>query len=299
MVIPTLGRRPDALARALECLRAQTAPGDRHEVIVVVDAAGPEELPAVGAARQLRASRPGASAARNCGWRSARADLVLFLDDDVLADPGLVTEHLAAHALDPALSTAVLGDVRWADELRRTPLMRWLDGGIQFHYGELADGADAGWGRFYTANVSVRRDLLEALEGFDEKRFPFGYEDLDFSLRAQQRGGLVVRYRRAASAQHLHNPTIEEWRTRVERIAVSERRFVERHPDVEPYFLGRFQAALAAPPARGVSAHLAGILPGWVPWLGPRARASAETVYAQDLARRFVAAWARAGEAPG
>ena len=309
VVIPTLGRRPEVLGRALGCLERQSAGREDFEVIVVGDAAGeaadlPAGLPtdpptaAAAGARTLRAARPGASAARNHGWRAATAPLVLFLDDDVLADPGLVAEHLAAHAADPRPQLAVLGDVRWADELRRTPFMRWLDEGIQFDYGRLEDGQDAGWGRFYTANLSVKRELLERVGGFDEERFPFGYEDLDLGLRAHRDAGLELRYSRAASAQHLHQPRLVQWRTRVARIAASERRFVERHPEVEPHFLGRFGAASRAAPARGLSARLASVVPVWVPWLGPRAKASADAVFAQDLAPRFLAAWERAGDTP-
>ena len=36
--------------------------------------------------------------------------------------------------------------------------------------------------------MMVRRDLFEALGGFDERFSPFGPEDLDFSLRLQEAG---------------------------------------------------------------------------------------------------------------
>jgi GT2 family glycosyltransferase len=300
VVIPTLGRRPEVLARALACLDARTGGPASLEVVLVADAACAQGAePAAGfprlALRHLQAERAGASAARNAGWRAARAPLVLFLDDDILADPVAVAEHLAAHRDEPDPRTAVLGHVRWADELRSTALMRWLDDGIQFDYRWLRDGEDAGWGRFYTANLSIKRQLLERVGGFDEERFPFGYEDLDLALRLSRETGLRLRYRRAASAQHLHLPELAEWRTRVERIASSERRFVERHPDVEPYFLRRFSAAAAQPAPRGRGARLAAIAPPWVPWLGPRAQASAAAVFERDLAPRFLAAWERAG----
>ena len=56
----------------------------------------------------LRAGRPGASLARNLGWRSARADVVAFVDDDVRVAPGWRA------ALDEALAAAdfVCGGVR-------------------------------------------------------------------------------------------------------------------------------------------------------------------------------------------
>jgi GT2 family glycosyltransferase len=221
--------------------------------------------------------------------------VILFVDDDILADRELVAEHRAAHAAEPHERTCVLGDVRWARGLRVTPFMRWLDdGGLQFDYAGLRDGEDAGWGRMYTANASVKRSLLERLGGFDEVAFPYLYEDLDLARRAWDSGGLVVRYRRAASAEHLGASTLADWSARVERLAVAERAFVARYPDVAPHFFAFFSRAAEAAPARGRGRRLAGLLPPGTPVVGGRVRASAEASYAQTLAPLFLAAWERA-----
>ncbi len=296
--MPTLGRQYK-LERALERLAALTE--EDFTVTVVSDALDPDPSATAGRSvgvagwRHLQAGRPGASAARNVGWRATRAPVVLFVDDDILADRDLVSEHLAGHEAEPAERTCVLGDVRWAGEVRVTPFMRWLDaGGLQFDYGELSDGDDVGWGRMYTANVSVKRSLLERLGGFDEAGFPYLYEDLDLARRAVDDGGLVVRYRRSASAEHLGASTLEDWLARVERLAVAERAFVERYPDVRPHFHDIFSAAAARAPARGRGRRLAGVLPRGTPMVGARAWASAEASYAQALAPVFLAAWDRA-----
>lgn len=304
-VIPTLGRRPEALGRALACLSAQTASAGGLEVLVVSDAADadPQATAALAArhgppsSRHLRAGRTGASAARNAGWRAAMGALVLFLDDDILADPPLIAEHIAAHRRNPQPEAGVLGHVRWADELRRTPLMHWLDGGVQFDYRDVRDGDEAGWWRLYTANVSLKRAALSTVGGFDEEGFPFGYEDLDLGLRLHRQLGLQLRFCRAASAQHLHEPSLQEWRRRVERIAASERRFVARHPGMPAYFHERFAAVERGPAPRGRGARLASVVPPSTPWLGPRVHASAGAMFTRDLAPRFLAAWERAAPA--
>jgi hypothetical protein len=218
----------------------------------------------------------------------------LFLDDDVLALPGLVAAHLAAHDREPAADVGVLGHVRWARRPRPTAFMRWLDDGIQFDFRGLAPGADAGWWRFYTANASVKRTMLERVGGFDEERFPFGYEDLDLAARMADHG-FRLRYEPDALAEHVHPQTIEDWRERVSRIAASERRFCERHPQARPYFRELFTEAVNAPPARGHGARLAGVIPRGVPWLGPRVWASFDMWHRQQLAGPFLAAWEAAG----
>jgi len=300
VVIPTIGRG-ERLRRALECLERQHASG-RFEVVVAVDAAASDEdveataEPRPYPSRVVRADAAGAAGARNAGLRSASAPLVLFLDDDVLADRELIGEHLAWHGRAPEVEVGVLGDVRWASELRVTPFMRWLEDGIQFDYPNI-EGTEAGWGRFYTANVSVKRELVERVGGFDERRFPFGHEDLDLAYR-MSRHGFRLLYNRDAGAEHLHPMDLDFWRRRVRRIAASERRFCTVHPDVRPYFHDLLRHHLDAPPPRGLGARLAAIVPRRVPVLGERAWRSADAVYRHELAPPFFDAWnAAAAEA--
>lgn len=302
IVIPTLGR-PALLRRVLDRLDAQTAPADGFEAVVVADAAEErlDELDdAVAdrpyAARRLSAPRPGASAARNAGWRAAAAPLVLFVDDDILPEPQLVAQHLDWHARNPADEVGVLGHVRWADELRVTPFMRWLEHGIQFDYPNIA-GVEAGWGRFYTANASVKRALVERVGGFEEDALPFGYEDLDLALRMRAHGFRLL-YNRAAVAEHVHPMDLDFWKRRVARIAISERQFVAMHPEIPAYFHDMFRAALERPPPRGRAARLARFVPRSVPVLGPRVWGSADAVYRRELAGPFMAAWQQA-DTPG
>jgi GT2 family glycosyltransferase len=303
VVIPTLGR-PAKLRRVLDRLDGQTAPAGSFQTIVVADAKEEradliDDVTAgrVVPTRRLRADRPGASAARNVGWRAAESPLVLFLDDDVLPEPPLVAEHLAWHARHPEDHVGVLGHVRWADELTVTPFMRWLEHGIQFDYPNI-EGDDAGWGRFYTANASVKRAMLERVGGFEEDALPFGYEDLDVAKRMSEHGFRLL-YNRAAVAEHLHEMDLDFWRRRVARIAVSERQFTAMHPDFEPYFYKLFASAAGAPPARGRGAALARWVPRSLPLLGPRVWRSADAVYRQALAEPFFEGWRAAEDGRG
>ena len=269
VVIPTYGR-PHLLRRALSELPREL------EVIVVADAR--EESPAEG---WLQAARPGASAARNLGWREASGDIVLFLGDDVLASPGLVDAHLSAHERG---ANAVLGHVDWADE--PTPFMRFLDTGFQFDFARLEPG-DAPWWAFYTANLSIRRDLLERSGGFDEENFPFLYEDVELAYRLSKLDMRLV-YEPAAHARHVHAPTLDEFRDRMRTIGAAERRIVQKHPAFPPYFKPRFDEVLAAPRPRGLSGRLVSLLPG-----SDRVKASAEARWRYELAEAFMDGWNR------
>jgi GT2 family glycosyltransferase len=173
--------------------------------------------------------------------------------------------------------------------------MRWLEHGIQFDYPSI-EGVEAGWGRFYTANVSVKRALVERAGGFEEERLPFGYEDLDLALRMEEHGFRLL-YNRAAVAEHLHAMDLEFWKRRVARIAISERAFVKMHPDARPYFYEMFSAAAAAPRARGFGERIARFVPRGTPVIGERVWGSMDAVYRQALAGPFLEAWHAAGSA--
>lgn len=93
--------RADLLAIALESLTTQTADPASFEIIVVdngsrdhteaTTTAAMERLPNL---RYLRESTPGLSAARDAGFRQARSDWVVYLDDDIKAHPDLVERFL-------------------------------------------------------------------------------------------------------------------------------------------------------------------------------------------------------------
>lgn len=287
------------LAEALGRLEQQTTSPSSFEVVVVADArdrAHDALRHAVGErpfeTRVLSAEKPGASAARNVGWRAARSPLVLFMGDDIMADPGFLAAHLEWHERHPEVTVGVLGDLRWADELDVTPFMRWLEDGVQFDYRRI-EGEEAGWGRLYTANVSLKRALLERVDGFDEERLPFLYEDLDLGRRAHAVGFRLL-YNRDASAEHLHPVTPESWRQRAADIATAEHKFVRLYPDVPAYFHEFFDSAHRAPRARGRGVTLARYIPRGVPWLGPKVWKSVDAFYRQQLAEPFLAAWREA-----
>lgn len=298
VVIPTIGMH-DVLGRVLDRFERQSAQSGSFEVIVVADAAEPDPAAVERViadrpypVRMLTGSRPGASANRNAGWRQARAPLILFNDNDTLPVPDLVVQHLDWHSRYRDEEAAVLGHVRWAPELRVTPFMRWLDQGVQFDYPNI-EGIDAGWGRFYTANVSVKRSFVERLDGFDEERLPYRYEDLDFAYRASK-FGLRVLYNRRAVVDHLRPMTLEYYRGQIRRTAAAEWRFTRLHPEIQPYFHRMFSHAASLPRASGRGIRLARWVPRWVPWLGPRVWTSVDISYKQALAPDFLEAWEQA-----
>jgi GT2 family glycosyltransferase len=297
VVVPT-DRRRDALPRTLAAIERQSVGPDAFEVIVVDDPVE-DDSAAVAALieaerrtfplRHLHRDARGVSAARNAGWRAAAARLVMFIGDDILLAPHALEEHLAWHREHPEDEFGVLGRVEWASELRVTPFMRWLEHGIQFDYPSL-QGSEAPWTHFYTANVSVKRAMLERIGGFDEERFPFLYEDLDVGRRLSEHGFRLL-YNQTASGEHLHQTDVEEWRRRMAATAPAERRWVEAYPDMPAWFHDLFEAAERRRHVPAPVGRLAARVPAAIPVIGPRAAALADLHYRQELAPAFLEAW--------
>jgi GT2 family glycosyltransferase len=180
VVVPTC-RRPELLSRCLTALSAQTLDRDEYELIVADDEASPrtralvsERFPWV---RYVGVDgRHGPSAARNAGWRVARAPVVAFTDDDCEPDPGWLAAGLECFR----------GGVVAAWGRVLVPLPR-----VPTDYERDAAGLERAG--FVTANCFCRRDVLAELGGFDERFSRPWREDSDLFFRLLRAGALVVR----------------------------------------------------------------------------------------------------------
>ena len=211
IVIPTRNRAA-YLEEALGSLATQTAGRDSFEVVVVNDGST-DETPAVcrrwsEILRLVCVDSPpsGIAVAKNLGVAAAATPLVLFFDDDDVADPGLVMAHLDAHRRTPLEHVAVLGFTDWHDRLERTAVMRFVTdvGHYLFGYGSLRDGQVLDHTYFWGGRSSCKRSLLVRAGGF-RPEFTFGSEDIEAGYRMSQ---LVARERRAAGGGSPHQAPI-------------------------------------------------------------------------------------------
>jgi GT2 family glycosyltransferase len=176
IVVPTLGRPSLPVL-----LSALTSPDAAPEILVVDDRADrtrPLDVP-VGKVVTGRAAGP--AAARNIGWRAARHEWVVFLDDDVVPAAGWLA-HLAADlaAAGPEVG-GVQGRLRVPLPADRRP-RDW-----ERATAALADGA------WITADMAYRRSALARVDGFDE-RLPRAFrEDAELAFRVRRAGWRLVR----------------------------------------------------------------------------------------------------------
>src|SRR6266487_7186737 len=114
VVIPTFNRAA-MLSATLESLANQRLPKNRYEVVVVDDGsedATPEVCRDFASRMQLNylhIDNSGISAAKNTGILASHGRILLFFDDDDIADSHLLEEHLIAHERHAEENIAVLG----------------------------------------------------------------------------------------------------------------------------------------------------------------------------------------------
>jgi glycosyltransferase involved in cell wall biosynthesis len=246
VVIPTF-RRAETLFPVLDALAAQVDPPE-FEVVVVDDGSGDDTLPRL---RSYRAPYPfrffsqenaGPATARNRGVREARGAVVVFLGDDTVPEPPLLSIHARTHAEKSPHPVAVLGYTTWPRGLRVSPFLHHINEyGLQFGYGLIRDPEEVPFNFFYTSNVSLPRDLLLEVGLFDTSFPHAAWEDIEVAYRLMQRGLRMV-YRPSAIARHHHDITFASFRRRQEKAGEAAAIFYRKHPE-----LGDF---LAVPLAR-------------------------------------------------
>ena len=145
----------------------------------------------------------------NIGAREARGDVLLFLNDDVEVIDGDWLEGLLEHALRPEVG-AVGPQLLYPDGKVQHAGM-FLSRTVGRHAFRFSPRDEPGpFGLALTqrnvisvtgACLMVRRDVFEALGGFDEEH-PIITNDLDFCLRARAAGRLVVYTPHVALTHH-------------------------------------------------------------------------------------------------
>ncbi len=237
VVIPTHNRLP-ILRQCLSALATQQYPRERMEVIVVADgctdgtvaqlAAEPPPVPI----RVIAQPPSGAAAARNRGADAARGEILLFLDDDVVASEALVAAHAQVHSrqgervvvgpylLDPPVGT---------DYLQEALSGFWR----RLFEGMAIPGRNPQYKDFVSGNLSIRKETFLRINGFSEEFPGCGVEDYELGVRLLG-AGVEWRFAPEARARHLETTELGRSLARNRRGGAATVTLVRLHPSLLP-----------------------------------------------------------------
>lgn len=238
VIIPTYNRS-DILLKCLGALQNQTIPPQQYEVIVSDDGSTDNtgqlvrQYQPAYQLHYLAQQNAGPAAARNAAMRIASGKYFLFLNDDAIAAPDLLEQHLAAHRQMGNRSVAVLGDFDFPTEwLDHSPILQAFgQTNLVFSYNDMLPGNLYGYMRFWTANVSIDREVCQAIGDFDEVYKFAAVEDTEWGYRLEEAGCQVL-YHPAAKTTHLHNmSSIDKFCRRQRLVAANFAHFFATHPE--------------------------------------------------------------------
>ena len=192
VVIPTYNRS-DALALTLEHLSRQDFSGT-WEVIVVNNNSTDDTDEIVNDWKAkfpvglslLYEQKPGPAAARNTGAQAARGRYLIFIDNDILAEPTFVARHFDNVTRNP--KHWYIGRIRNAEELKGTPFGRFRDRLQESFHVDLPTGDPVEYMGATGANWCMSHAEFDLAGGYDESFSTASCEDIELAIRARSTG---------------------------------------------------------------------------------------------------------------
>lgn len=235
VIVPTFNR-PVILKRTLECLEAQQC-SFSYEVIVVDDY--PENiLPDLGFGKGKRATwklirngvNLGRAATRNRGIKESSGQYILFIDDDIWAEPQLLQAHYDKQ--QEIGGGVVVGAVPVHADIPRDPVNEHYRCRMERLHAQMqARAADLPYNFFFTGNVSAPRAEILKAGMFEESFKTYSCEDTELGCRLK-RSGLRFVYEPKAVGWHYSKETLDSYLLKSENWGRSAFVFARIHPEL-------------------------------------------------------------------
>lgn len=213
VVVPTYNRL-ERLRHVIAALERQAYPSDAYEVIVISDGSTDgtdsylDTLRSPMRLQWLTQTNRGPAAARNAGIQQAVGEFIVFIDDDVVAEPQLLEQHARSHQ-EAGRDVVVLGPLLTPEGFEMAPWVRWEQEMLMKQYSALLRGDWSATARqFYTGNASLRRSHILTAGGFDE-----GFrraEDVELAYRLAS-NGLEFVFNIKAAGMHFADRSYRAW----------------------------------------------------------------------------------------
>ena len=242
--VVTTYNRARLLRKTLISLAGQTLADEEYEIVVIDDGSSDNTSQIVADLQTLvhinyfYQPNSGLASAKNHGLFCSRSPIVLFLDDDDIADPALLEQHLLAHKTFPDPNYAVLGHTNLSANLRDDPLMQFVagEGGHLFSYDYISAAPRLDYSYFWGGRTSCKRKYLLS-HGVFNPIFKFGFEDIELGFRLRLHGLQVVYWPKAVNTMIRHI-SLQRFLQRCFRQGESGYRFISLYPEEQEVAAG-------------------------------------------------------------
>jgi len=207
IIVPTFNRAA-SLNACLQAIFKMKNDGEPFEVIVCDDGSTDETPEVVGRFadceffRCIRHVNTGPAGNRNRGIKAARGEYLLFIDDDVIVTPDLLSRHRDCHGQNADCHTVIFGYTPFPPEMKMDPWLRYWKRIWDQVYTRVENCPEEGRYLFFiTNNLSISRHFINSVGGFDESfQYPT-HEDTDLGYRLELKG-MKLKFCREAIAYH-------------------------------------------------------------------------------------------------
>ena len=236
VIVPT-HNRPEELVQLVECLTRQDLDPSMFEVVVVDDGSREPACQRLGPLRTafdlhvITQASSGPGAARNRGLEVAKADMIVFFNDDAVPAPDCLRRHLEVQAASDG-KHAVLGTFTLLPERVVDSFTTHVETStVLFAQPHMSSGTSYAGTSFCTGNLSVSREAIERVGGFDESFRYAGGEDSELGLRLDRELGFRVLYDATVRCEHDHELRLRGFLKRMRVIGWAAYRIEQKHGD--------------------------------------------------------------------
>ena len=206
VVIPTHNRCDDAVRLAKDLDQQECS--EPVEYIFVLDSCSDNTLQSLEALNLnssfliIEINETSVSAARNKGAELSSGDYLLFIDDDVMPQKGLLEAHLRFLRLNESKRHAYVGPCPFAPDVTKNPIELVLGDWYDQHYKKLADPEhESVHSDCLTGNFSITKENFILVGGFNEVFRNVGGDDYELGIRLHKKG-IKIKFIPDALAYH-------------------------------------------------------------------------------------------------